>query len=185
MDGRGAGGAGRSEATPPPPSQPAPTLSRSLMTTPRSSSIRLPSCAKGPCTSGRWRRSCRGGHGRASGVPCGVRGGGTQSHANSPRGSRRPASGSWPQPRKVISTRGGDRQVRRRRLRETQPPHTSLRGHFLPGTLSSAPSPRPPGCRPCSHPESWAVGGAWVSDRLDEKLDRRTEGWGTDRWLKG
>nr|XP_005894498.1 PREDICTED: cilia- and flagella-associated protein 99 [Bos mutus] len=37
--------------------------------------------------------------------------------------------------------------------------------------------------RPCSQLESWAVGGAWVSDRLDKKRDRGTEGWRIDRWV--
>ena len=40
-----------------------------------------------------------------------------------------------------------------------------------------------PGFRPCSQLESWAVGGAWVSDRLDKKRDRGTEGWRIDRWV--
>lgn len=72
VEGRGAGGCWLLRGRPPPPSHPAPTLSRSLMTMPRSSSIRPPSCVKGPCTSGRWRRSCRGGDGRALGTPCRV-----------------------------------------------------------------------------------------------------------------
>lgn len=81
--------------------------------------------------------------------------------------------------------------MRRRRLRETKPPHPSLRGHFLPGTLSVPSLPGPPGWQALLSSRELGSGGAWVSDRLDEKMDRRTDGWAggggwrTDRRLKG